>query len=196
MVLRGKIPLQPQLKQRQITTNVNESAVLDGAISPDGKYLAYSDAAGMYLKLMTTGEVRSLPSPEELKGHHVDWDMGWFPDSSRLVANASVIGLRISTWTISVLGGPPHKLRDNAFAWSVSRNGAWIAFSPNAGPMADDFAREIWLMDTEGENARELLRGGREHRFRECWLVARWTALGLHQVAAGSRERRNGLGKL
>ena len=128
---RGKTPAQTQLKQRQITTNVNESAVLDGAISPDGKYLAYSDAAGMYLKLMTTGEVRSLPSPEELRGHHVDWDMAWFPDSSRLVANASVIGLRISTWTISALGGPPRKLRDNAYAWAVSPNGAWIAFSPN-----------------------------------------------------------------
>ena len=161
---RGKTPAQPQLKQRQITTNVNESAVLDGAISPDGKYLAYSDAAGMYLKLMTTDEVRSLPSPEELRGHHVDWDMAWFPDSSSLVANASVIGLRISTWTVSVLGGPPRKLRDNAYAWPVSPNGAWIAFSPNAGPL-DDFAREIWLMDKEGENARKFLEAGENSGF-------------------------------
>lgn len=153
---RGKIPPQTQLKQRQITTNVNESAVFFGAISPDGKYLAYSDPAGMYLKLMSTGEVRSLPSPEELKGHHVDWWLTWFPDGSRLIADPSVIGRPDSTWTISVLGGPPRKLRDNAFPWAVSPSGAWIAFSANVGPH-DIYPREIWLMDTRGENAHKIL---------------------------------------
>ena len=153
---RGKTPPQTQLKQRQITTNLNENAVLNGAISPDGKYLAYSDAAGMYLKLMSTGEVRSLPSPEELKGHHVDWWLAWFPDGSRLVAEASVIGRRDSTWTISILGGQSRKLRDNANAWAVSPNGDWIAFSTNPGPIDGD-DREIWLMDAEGENAHKIL---------------------------------------
>jgi serine/threonine protein kinase/Tol biopolymer transport system component len=161
---RGKVPPQTQLKQRQITTNVNESAVLFGAISPDGKYLAYSDAAGMYLKLMTTGEVRSLLSPEELRGHHVDWWLTWFPDSSRLIADASVIGRPDSAWTISVLGGSPRKLRDNADAWAVSPGGAWIAFSPNPGPL-DNVAREIWLMDTEGENAHKILEAEEKSGF-------------------------------
>ncbi len=161
---RGKTPPQTQLKQRQITTNVNESAVLFGAISPDGKYLAYSDAAGMYLKLMSTGEVRSLPTPEELRGHHVDWWLTWFPDGSRLVANASVIGRRDSSWTISVLGGQSRKLRDNAGAWPVSPNGAWIAFSTNPGPIDSD-DREIWLMDTEGRNAHKILEAGQNNGF-------------------------------
>lgn len=161
---RGKTPPQTQLKQRQITTNVNENAVLSGAISPDGKYLAYSDAAGMYLKLMTTGEVRSLPSPEELRGHHVDWWLTWFPDGSRLVAVASVIGHQDSTWTISVLGGPPRKLRDNAGAWAVSPNGAWIAFSTNPGRIESD-DREIWLMDAEGGNAHKILEADQNSGF-------------------------------
>jgi serine/threonine protein kinase/DNA-binding winged helix-turn-helix (wHTH) protein/Tol biopolymer transport system component len=152
----GKTPRQTQLKQRQITTSLNESAVFSGAISPDGKYLAYSDAAGMCLKLMSTGEVRSLPSPEELRGHHVDWWLTWFPDGSRLVATASSIGRPDSIWSISVLGGPPRKLRDNASAWAVSPNATLIVFSTNPGPIENDH-RELWLMDTEGGNAHKIL---------------------------------------
>src|SRR5260370_3720910 len=65
---RGKTPPQTQLKQRQITTNVNESAVLFGAISPDGKYLAYSDAAGMCLKTISPRQNRPPPTPEQPRG--------------------------------------------------------------------------------------------------------------------------------
>ena len=147
---------QTQLKQRQITTNINESAVFSGAISPDGKYLAYTDAAGIYLKLMSTGEIRSLPTPEELRGHHIDWWMSWFPDGSKLLATASVIGRRDSIWTISVLGGQPHKIRDNAASFTVSPNGNLMLFSTNRGLINGD-DREIWLMGTDGENAHKIL---------------------------------------
>jgi serine/threonine protein kinase len=154
--LGSKPDRQTQLKQRQITTNINESSVFSGAISPDGKYLAYADAAGMYLKLIPTGEVRPLPPPEELRGHHIDWWLSWFPDGSRLFATASVIGRRDSIWTISVVGGQPHKIRDNATSWTVSPNGNLMLFSTNRGRINDD-DREIWLMDTDGENAHKIL---------------------------------------
>jgi serine/threonine protein kinase len=36
----------PELKQQQLTVNSTENAVESGAISPDGKYLAYSDGKG------------------------------------------------------------------------------------------------------------------------------------------------------
>jgi len=147
---------QTQLKQRQITTNINESTVFSGAIAPDGKYLAYTDAAGLYLKLIATGEVRPLPTPEELRGHHIDWWMSWFPDGSRLLATASVIGRPDSIWTISVLGGQPHKIRDNAASFTVSPNGNLMLFSTNHGRINGD-DREIWVMDTDGENAHKIL---------------------------------------
>ena|SRR5437773_3318149 len=46
---------RPELKQRQLTANSSENAVTGGAISPDGKYLAYTDTKGIHIKLIETG---------------------------------------------------------------------------------------------------------------------------------------------
>jgi hypothetical protein len=58
----------PALKQRQLTNNSTENPVLSGAISPDGKYLAYADLQGMHIKQIESGETRTVPQPEELNG--------------------------------------------------------------------------------------------------------------------------------
>jgi hypothetical protein len=39
------------------TTNATEKRIFASAISPDGKYLAYSDKTGAYLRLLSTGEL-------------------------------------------------------------------------------------------------------------------------------------------
>ena len=49
--------------RRQVTANPGEDPVLGAAISPDGQYLAYADLTGVHLKLIATGETRSLPLP-------------------------------------------------------------------------------------------------------------------------------------
>ena len=66
------------MKQRQLTTNSSENAVTGGAISPDGRYLAYADLDGIHVKLIETGETRNVPQPEEFQrsagelGHYLD----------------------------------------------------------------------------------------------------------------------------
>ena len=52
----------------------------DLQISPDGKYLAYADKTGTYLRLMSTGEAHSL-----LPSKVVVQYLSWFPDSARLL---------------------------------------------------------------------------------------------------------------
>ena len=49
------------LKLQQLTINSSESLLTGGAISPDGKYLAYTDLKGMHIKLIGSeeGAVRS-----------------------------------------------------------------------------------------------------------------------------------------
>ncbi len=58
----------PDLKLHQLTINSSEDPVTGGAISPDEKYLAYTDARGMHIKQIESDESQSVPpQPEELK---------------------------------------------------------------------------------------------------------------------------------
>jgi eukaryotic-like serine/threonine-protein kinase len=152
----------PQLKQTQLTRNSFEITRGGGSISPDGKYLAYTDAKGMQLKLIESGETRTLPQLDALKEKQVDWEFGgWFPDSTRFLVSAYPFGLRpeelsshgASIWISSVLGTVPRHIRDDALANSISPDGSTIAFTMNAGRFGD---REIWLMGPDGANARKL----------------------------------------
>jgi hypothetical protein len=52
--------------QRQVTANTEQDPVLRSAISPDGKYLAYSGQTGIHVLVVDTGESRLLQSPDKL----------------------------------------------------------------------------------------------------------------------------------
>jgi len=154
----------PELKQRMLTANPIENAVNWGAISPDGKYLAYGDMTGMHLKLIETGETRAIPQPQ---GPAPDpagwWPTAWFPDSTRFLATGyeatPVAGFRVSLWVASVMGGEPRKLRDNAAFGFVSPDGSVIAFTAGFGVEAYG---EVWVMGAQGEEPRKLVPAG-EH---------------------------------
>jgi serine/threonine protein kinase len=149
----------PEMKWRQLTTNSSENVVTGGAISPDGRYLAYADRMGIHIKLIERGETQTIPQPDELKSRWVDWGIGpWFPDGTRFLADSHPPGIwwtsqGSSIWIVSVLGGPPHKLRDEASEHSISRDGSTISFGANKGRWGD---REIWLMGSSGKQARKL----------------------------------------
>lgn len=157
---------QPRL--RQLTLNSFENSVEGGAISPDGKYIAYADQMGLHFKVIETGETRTVPQPEELNGKEVVWDIGsalWFPDSTKFLANVHPFGQwfselnshTTSIWIASVSGGTPRKLRDRAIAYAVSPDGSMISFGDNSGKRGD---HEIWLMGPDGEQARKLYETG------------------------------------
>jgi len=150
----------PELKERRLTANPSENPVNQGAISPDGKYLAYSDQMGLHLKLIQTGEIINIPQPE---GQPLEpnnwWPNGWFPDSTKFIATGGEPG---SGWVISVMGGPPRKLRDDADVWSVSPDGNLIAFGTGR---AFYWYREIWLMGPQGEEPRRFVSGSEDDGF-------------------------------
>ena len=56
------VPVVPEIKLRQLTVNATENPVTSGAISPDGKYLAYIDRRGLQLKSIDTAS-RRYPIP-------------------------------------------------------------------------------------------------------------------------------------
>ncbi|PYT57614.1 MAG: hypothetical protein DMG46_13530 [Acidobacteria bacterium] len=55
---------QAMPRQRSVTTNPPENPVYAAAISPDGRYVAYADYTGVFVRLLESGETHSLPLPE------------------------------------------------------------------------------------------------------------------------------------
>jgi eukaryotic-like serine/threonine-protein kinase len=154
------------LKQRQLTVSTSENPVTGGEISPDARYLAYTDWKGIHLKLIATGETGSIAIPDTLSGAPVTWELGpWLPDSTRFLALAELPQEGSSLWMVSVAGGVQHKLRDEAAPWSVSPDGTQIAFAGTG-------EHEIWIMGTDGGHARKL-EGGAEN---EIFRAVQWSA--------------------
>jgi Tol biopolymer transport system component/DNA-binding winged helix-turn-helix (wHTH) protein len=158
----------PEMKIWQLTTNSDENPVRNGAISPDGKYLAFADPKRMYIKSIGTGEIRVIPQPEELINEKITWVViSWFPDGLRFVANAHPAGTggdewnsqSTSIWVVSVMGGSPRKLRDSGRCYSISPDGSLIAFGMNKGRFGE---REIWFMDSDGQHPRKLIESADE----------------------------------
>jgi non-specific serine/threonine protein kinase len=54
------------LNPRQLTANPPGDFVARSAISPDGKYLAYTDLAGIHMRAVDGGETQQLPVPEQM----------------------------------------------------------------------------------------------------------------------------------
>jgi len=154
---------QGELRQQQLTANSPENAVSDGAISPDGKYLASQDGQGIHLKLIATGETRTIPLPEALKKVRVtSWTIGpWFPDGTRLLATA-LADEHYSIWEISVLGNSLHKVRDDALATSISPDGSRITIRTTSSTSPDGSATsfskgEVWIMGRNGQQTQKIL---------------------------------------
>lgn len=64
---RPSIAARPEariLVQHSLTTNPPENPVYAATISPDGRYLAYADLTGVFVRLLETGETHSLPLPD------------------------------------------------------------------------------------------------------------------------------------
>jgi eukaryotic-like serine/threonine-protein kinase len=156
------LSVAPEIKLRQLTINTSENPVIGGSISPDGKYLAYSDTRGLHFKVIETGETRTVPKPEALKDQNVKWEGEyWFPDSTRFLVNVHPStedwrdwsSATSSIWKVSVLGGAATKLRDHAVAWGISPDGSSVSFGTNKGNFGE---RQVWLMGPNGENARKF----------------------------------------
>jgi len=55
---------RPLTTQHSITSNPPENPVYTAVISPDGRYVAYADFTGVFVRLLDTGETHSLSLPD------------------------------------------------------------------------------------------------------------------------------------
>jgi DNA-binding winged helix-turn-helix (wHTH) protein/Tol biopolymer transport system component len=136
-------------ENRALTGNPENDPIWQAAISPDGKYLAFTENGGFFLRVLQSGETHALPDGNNLKAHRVSW----FPDSVRVLATRREgPDRKPGIWSVSALGGSVLKLIEDADSGSVSPDGTKIAF------LRGDFNRqELWVADAEGEHAKRLV---------------------------------------
>ena len=141
---------QPAVTERQLTANPEDTPVTSATISPDGKYLAYTDKTGLYLRQVSTNETHPVPLPKGFEPRAESW----FPDSDHLVVSwAGDPNPPPSLWTISVLGGTPRRIAEEGSSARVSPDGSKIAFLLRHGLSGN----EIWLMQADGGGARRIV---------------------------------------
>jgi Tol biopolymer transport system component/DNA-binding winged helix-turn-helix (wHTH) protein len=135
-----------EVVEQKLTANSAENSVTSMAVSPDGKYLAYADNTGTYLKLLGTGEIHPVPLPPDFSARVDDW----FPDGTRLLVTRTERGGKASLWSISVLGGSPRQLVEDASGGSLSPDGSRIAFRRGSLTYDGRWGREEWVMRSDG----------------------------------------------
>ncbi len=190
-LLSNRTQSQKELVQRQLTANSPENPILAAAISPDGKFLAYSDANGFHLRLISTGETKQLALPSGLAVASIfsgapetlGAPLSWFPDGSKVLITATTPGETPSLWAVSILGGAARKLRDGAAAASVSPDGSQIAF------LADydlGSAKGIWVSTADGDDQRRIMTAQHGEYFNEVTWAPNGQRLAYSKGLAGS----------
>jgi eukaryotic-like serine/threonine-protein kinase len=154
VVWRGR--QRPETQPREVsfkplTSFSSENPVENAAISPDGKYLAFCSEGKLSRQVVSSGEKRSVPLPEGFRVSTVTW----FPDGTKLLLGRQPGSPQSdgSVWALSLLGGPPQMIVEQASFPSVSPDGSLVAFIRSN---AERNAVEIWVVGANGEGPRRV----------------------------------------
>ena len=85
----------------KVTGNPADLPVQSAVLSPDGRFLAYSDRLGIHIRASDTGEARALPETAGMLAAE------WSADSTELFAIRPLGSNDFSVWIIPLVGGPP-----------------------------------------------------------------------------------------
>jgi eukaryotic-like serine/threonine-protein kinase len=157
-------PAQPpaQLIERQVTFNPPEDPVGFTAISPDGKYLAYTDQTGLLVRAIDSAETHRILLPADFPVTQI-WSLLWFPDGGKLlVTRRATIAEETSVWAVTALGqAPPQLLRRDTHSVAVSPDGRSIVFL--AGPLHQN--HDLWVSGINGGSPVKLAAGTDQDSF-------------------------------
>jgi eukaryotic-like serine/threonine-protein kinase len=138
---------------QQLTSNPPETPLHGAAVSPDGKFLAFADPTGTYLRVLQTGETTRIVPAETLDVTSVSW----FPDGTRLAATAINRDQQgVGIWTIS-LQGTTRKLRDNGIVYTITPDGSELIFLGLVNTLRGWAEDGIWAMDSDGSDVHRVL---------------------------------------
>src|ERR1700743_920841 len=140
--------------ERRVVSNAPENPIRSAIISPDGKFLAYQDKTGIFIKAPGNGETHAAQGPEGIPAH-VD---GWFPDSSNLLITRQDVP-HPSLWRGSMFNGPAVKLIEDASSGSVSPDGSQIAFH-RYRQLGNPQSRSVWISRLDGSGETQIVPEG------------------------------------
>jgi eukaryotic-like serine/threonine-protein kinase len=168
----------------QVTTLLPENRATAVAISPDGRWTAYANVDGIFVRAMLNGETKALRAPGDFT---ID-RLVWFADGTKLVASGFSTETHVpSVWTISATGAEPRLVRTPGRQASPSPDGTRIAFVNEDRP-------EIWVVGANGEEPRKILDGAAGDTFPVVFWSANGRCLAFgrrHYSAKGDRPNRS-----
>jgi DNA-binding winged helix-turn-helix (wHTH) protein/Tol biopolymer transport system component len=169
--------------ERRLTANPSDVPVNNAVVSPDGKFLAYGDRTGLYLRQISNGETR----PWSLPKNFFATPKSWFPDSTHLlvvrIESPSYDGgwdpsrWKPSLYKLSLMGGEPQELKSDAEAGYVSPDGSRVAYLSNLN------RTELWIMDSDGSNSQKIVSGDESKKgaVNTDWIYPlAWSPNGKH----------------
>jgi eukaryotic-like serine/threonine-protein kinase len=158
----GSGGLAPESAERQVTTNPPEEWVLDAAIAPDGKHVAYIDPSGIMVRSVESGDTRSVSLPPDFPASQL-WGLRWFPDGGKLLfTRRASIYEESGLWGIAVLGqSAPQKLIEKAYSPEVSPDGKRLVY------LGGELHRphDVWISGINGEEPRKMATATENLRF-------------------------------
>jgi Tol biopolymer transport system component len=173
---------------RQITFNAPGNRVTASAISPDGKYVAYHDQTGLYLRNIESGESRIVGLPGALPAGII-FDLYWSPQGDKLLADVNG-SEGFDIWVITVSGQAQSRLLYRHAAWpAVSPDGRMIAFVSFSYGIGHQQLNELWTGSVNGDMPRRLVPAGETEKLSgPAWSPdGKWIAYGrAWKTAAGS----------
>ncbi len=161
------------VEQRQLTFTGD---VYNAAISPDGKWLAYT-ASDSALMVQEVAGGRAVPV---LRGNSFRQPV-WSPDGASLLVGAALEGdlARDAVWEIPRLGGEPKRLGSNGYSYDYSPDGrsiAWVVFD-TLGITDRKTGSELRRLAVPGATALLVVRWSPD---------GRWLALGGYTAKSGA----------
>jgi DNA-binding winged helix-turn-helix (wHTH) protein/Tol biopolymer transport system component len=155
----------PELTSLQVVAGAADNPVNYAAISPDGRSIAFTDGSGIHVKVIETGEARTVLLPGGYNNRFrsssaaIRFPVSWYPDGTRLLVSTAAPGSTTPgpvIWAVSLVNGNAKKVFEGAWASAISPDGSSIA--------AVKSNSEIWLMGPYGEEPHQFAAadGGNE----------------------------------
>jgi len=162
---------EKRIEPPRVTTLVNSGADQQPVASPDGKTVAFASArtgkSRIWIKQIASGDEVALTEGE-------DGVPQFSPDGSQILY-AHTSGEGTSLWRVSLVGGQPRRLIDNAVEGVWSPDGKQLAFIRPT----DDFKQgQVWVASADGSNDRLVFSDANALR----WMS--WSPRGDHLLVA------------